>query len=91
VALPAPVRSTGDVQPPSWLSSHRLTFVVIGAAGWGGAGGGRSPRWRTRFCRDYRLLITNEATITLLDGAGAVLPPFAPSCSGAGSEDTSSR
>jgi NADH dehydrogenase len=56
-----------------------LTFVVIGAGPTGVELVGQIAELaHTVLPRDYRSVDTNEARIILLEGAGAVLPPFAP-------------
>jgi NADH dehydrogenase len=56
-----------------------LTFVVIGAGPTGVELVGQIAELaHTVLPRDYRMVDTNEARIILLEGAGAVLPPFAP-------------
>jgi len=56
-----------------------LTFVVIGAGSTGVELVGQIAELaHTVLPRDYRTVDTNEARIILLEGAGAVLPPFAP-------------
>src|SRR4051812_28599613 len=56
-----------------------LTFVVIGAGPTGVELVGQIAELaHTVLPRDYRSVDTREARIILLEGAGAVLPPFAP-------------
>ena len=56
-----------------------LTFVVIGAGPTGVELVGQIAELaHTVLPRGYRAVDTNEARIILLEGAGAVLPPFAP-------------
>ena len=56
-----------------------LTFVVIGAGPTGVELVGQIAELaHTVLPRDYRSVNTREARIVLLEGAGAVLPPFAP-------------
>ena len=56
-----------------------LTFVVIGAGPTGVELVGQIAELaHTVLPRDYRSVNTREARIILLEGAGAVLPPFAP-------------
>ena len=56
-----------------------LTFVVIGAGPTGVELVGQIAELaHTVLPKDYRSVNTNEARIILLEGAGAVLPPFAP-------------
>jgi NADH dehydrogenase len=56
-----------------------LTFVVIGAGPTGVELVGQIAELaHTVLPRDFRSVNTNEARIMLLEGAGAVLPPFAP-------------
>jgi NADH dehydrogenase len=56
-----------------------LTFVVIGAGPTGVELVGQIAELaHTVLPRDYRTVDTHEARIILLEGAGAVLPPFAP-------------
>jgi NADH:ubiquinone reductase (H+-translocating) len=56
-----------------------LTFVVIGAGPTGVELVGQIAELaHTVLPKDYRTVDTREARIILLEGAGAVLPPFAP-------------
>jgi NADH dehydrogenase len=56
-----------------------LTFVVIGAGPTGVELAGQIAELaHTVLPRDYRSVDTNQARIILLEGANAVLPPFAP-------------
>jgi NADH:ubiquinone reductase (H+-translocating) len=56
-----------------------LTFVVIGAGPTGVELVGQIAELAHQVLpRDYRTVNTREARIILLEGAGAVLPPFAP-------------
>ncbi len=56
-----------------------LTFVVIGAGPTGVELAGQVAELAHRVLpRDYRSVDTTEAQIILLEGAGAVLPPFVP-------------
>jgi NADH dehydrogenase len=56
-----------------------LTFVVIGAGPTGVELVGQIAELaHTVLPKDYRSVDTHEARIILLEGAGAVLPPFAP-------------
>jgi NADH dehydrogenase len=56
-----------------------LTFVVIGAGPTGVELVGQIAELAHKVLpRDYRSVDTREARIILLEGAGAVLPPFAP-------------
>jgi NADH dehydrogenase len=56
-----------------------LTFVVIGAGPTGVELVGQIAELaHTVLPKDYRTVDTHEARIILLEGAGAVLPPFAP-------------
>jgi NADH dehydrogenase len=56
-----------------------LTFVVIGAGPTGVELVGQVAELAHRVLpREYRSVHTSEARILLLEGAGAVLPPFAP-------------
>jgi NADH dehydrogenase len=56
-----------------------LTFVVVGAGPTGVELVGQIAELaHTVLPRDYRSVDTREARIILLEGAGAVLPPFAP-------------
>src|SRR4051812_7773392 len=56
-----------------------LTFVVVGAGPTGVELVGQIAELaHTVLPRDYRLADTRQARIILLEGAGAVLPPFAP-------------
>ena len=56
-----------------------LTFVVVGAGPTGVELVGQVAELAHRVLpRDYRSVNTSEARIMLLEGAGAVLPPFAP-------------
>ena len=56
-----------------------LTFVVIGAGPTGVELVGQIAELaHTVLPRDFRSVNTNEARIMLFEGAGAVLPPFAP-------------
>ena len=56
-----------------------LTFVVIGAGPTGVELVGQVAELAHRVLpREYRSVHTSEARIILLEGAGAVLPPFAP-------------
>jgi NADH dehydrogenase len=56
-----------------------LTFVVIGAGPTGVELVGQIAELAHKVLpRDYRTVDTREARIILLEGAGAVLPPFAP-------------
>jgi NADH:ubiquinone reductase (H+-translocating) len=56
-----------------------LTFVVVGAGPTGVELVGQIAELaHTVLPRDYRSVNTREARIILLEGAGAVLPPFAP-------------
>jgi NADH dehydrogenase len=66
--------STDPQERAEWL-----TFVVIGAGPTGVELVGQIAELaHTVLPRDYRSVDTNEARIILLEGAGAVLPPFAP-------------
>jgi NADH:ubiquinone reductase (H+-translocating) len=66
--------STDPVERAEWL-----TFVVIGAGPTGVELVGQIAELaHTVLPRDYRSVDTHEARIILLEGAGAVLPPFAP-------------
>ena len=56
-----------------------LTFVVVGAGPTGVELVGQIAELaHTVLPQDYRSVNTNDARIILLEGAGAVLPPFAP-------------
>jgi NADH dehydrogenase len=56
-----------------------LTFVVVGAGPTGVELAGQIAELaHTVLPRDYRSADTHQARIILLEGAGAVLPPFAP-------------
>jgi NADH:ubiquinone reductase (H+-translocating) len=56
-----------------------LTFVVIGAGPTGVELAGQIAELAHAVLpRDYRSVDTHEARVILLEGAGAVLPPFAP-------------
>ena len=56
-----------------------LTFVVVGAGPTGVELAGQIAELaHTVLPQDYRSVNTNDARIILLEGAGAVLPPFAP-------------
>ena len=56
-----------------------LTFVVVGAGPTGVELAGQIAELaHTVLPQDYRSVNTNDARILLLEGAGAVLPPFAP-------------
>jgi len=66
--------ATDPVERAEWL-----TFVVIGAGPTGVELVGQIAELaHTVLPRDYRSVDTHEARIVLLEGAGAVLPPFAP-------------
>src|SRR3954452_23841089 len=66
--------ATDPVERADWL-----TFVVIGAGPTGVELVGQiAERAHTVLPRDYRSVDTREARIILLEGAAAVLPPFAP-------------
>ena len=66
--------ATDPVERAEWL-----TFVVIGAGPTGVELVGQIAELaHTVLPRDYRSVDTHEARIILLEGAGAVLPPFAP-------------
>jgi NADH:ubiquinone reductase (H+-translocating) len=66
--------ATDPVERAEWL-----TFVVIGAGPTGVELVGQIAELaHTVLPRDYRSVDTREARIILLEGAGAVLPPFAP-------------
>jgi NADH dehydrogenase len=59
--------------------SEWLTFVVVGAGPTGVELAGQIAELaHTVLPRDYRSADTRQARIILLEGAGAVLPPFAP-------------
>jgi NADH dehydrogenase len=66
--------ATNPVERAEWL-----TFVVIGAGPTGVELVGQIAELAHQVLpRDYRSVDTHEARIILLEGAGAVLPPFAP-------------
>jgi NADH:ubiquinone reductase (H+-translocating) len=66
--------ATDPVERAEWL-----TFVVIGAGPTGVELVGQIAELaHTVLPKDYRSVDTREARIILLEGAGAVLPPFAP-------------
>jgi NADH dehydrogenase len=66
--------TTDPVERGEWL-----TFVVIGAGPTGVELVGQIAELAHRVLpKDYRSVNTHEARILLLEGAGAVLPPFAP-------------
>jgi NADH:ubiquinone reductase (H+-translocating) len=66
--------ATDPVERAEWL-----TFVVIGAGPTGVELVGQIAELAHKVLpRDYRSVDTHEARIILLEGAGAVLPPFAP-------------
>jgi NADH dehydrogenase len=66
--------ATDPVERAEWL-----TFVVIGAGPTGVELVGQIAELAHKVLpRDYRTVDTSEARIILLEGAGAVLPPFAP-------------
>ncbi len=66
--------ATDPVERAEWL-----TFVVIGAGPTGVELVGQIAELAHQVLpRDYRSVDTHEARIILLEGAGAVLPPFAP-------------
>src|SRR5687768_8819470 len=66
--------STDPAERAEWL-----TFVVIGAGPTGVELVGQVAELaHTVLPREYRSVHTSEARILLLEGAGAVLPPFAP-------------
>jgi NADH dehydrogenase len=66
--------ATDPVERAEWL-----TFVVIGAGPTGVELVGQIAELaHTVLPKDYRSVDTHEARIILLEGAGAVLPPFAP-------------
>jgi NADH:quinone reductase (non-electrogenic) len=66
--------ATDPVERAEWL-----TFVVIGAGPTGVELVGQIAELANEVLpRDYRSVDTREARILLLEGAGAVLPPFAP-------------
>jgi len=66
--------ATDPVERAEWL-----TFVVIGAGPTGVELVGQIAELaHTVLPQDYRSVNTREARIILLEGAGAVLPPFAP-------------
>ncbi len=66
--------ATDPVERSEWL-----TFVVVGAGPTGVELAGQIAELaHTVLPRDYRSVDTREARIILLEGAGAVLPPFAP-------------
>lgn len=66
--------ATDPVERAEWL-----TFVVVGAGPTGVELAGQIAELaHTVLPRDYRSADTHQARIILLEGAGAVLPPFAP-------------
>src|SRR4051794_19627902 len=66
--------TTDPVERAEWL-----TFVVVGAGPTGVELVGQVAELaHTVLPRDFRSVDTREARILLLEGAGAVLPPFAP-------------
>jgi NADH:ubiquinone reductase (H+-translocating) len=66
--------ATDPVERAEWL-----TFVVVGAGPTGVELAGQIAELaHTVLPRDYRSADTRQARIILLEGAGAVLPPFAP-------------
>jgi NADH dehydrogenase len=66
--------ATDPVERAEWL-----TFVVIGAGPTGVELVGQIAELAHKVLpREYRTVDTNEARIILLEGAAAVLPPFAP-------------
>src|SRR3712207_1507820 len=66
--------ATDPVERSEWL-----TFVVVGAGPTGVEPAGQIAELaHTVLPRDYRSVDTRQARIILLEGAGAVLPPFAP-------------
>lgn len=66
--------ATDPVERAEWL-----TFVVVGAGPTGVELAGQIAELaHTVLPRDYRSANTRQARIILLEGAGAVLPPFAP-------------
>jgi NADH:ubiquinone reductase (H+-translocating) len=66
--------ATDPVERAEWL-----TFVVVGAGPTGVELVGQIAELaHTVLPRDYRSVDTREARIILLEGAGAVLPPFTP-------------
>ena len=66
--------ATDPVERAEWL-----TFVVVGAGPTGVELAGQIAELaHTVLPQDYRTADTHQARIILLEGAGAVLPPFAP-------------
>jgi NADH dehydrogenase len=66
--------ATDPVERAEWL-----TFVVVGAGPTGVELAGQIAELaHTVLPKDYRTADTRQARIILLEGAGAVLPPFAP-------------
>ena len=66
--------ATDPVERTEWL-----TFVVVGAGPTGVELAGQIAELaHTVLPKDYRTADTRQARIILLEGAGAVLPPFAP-------------
>jgi NADH:ubiquinone reductase (H+-translocating) len=66
--------STDPEERAEWL-----TFVVIGAGPTGVELSGQIAELaHTVLTRDYRSINTRDARVLLVEGAGAVLPPFAP-------------
>jgi NADH dehydrogenase len=66
--------STDPVERGEWL-----TFVVIGAGPTGVELSGQIAELaQTVLTRDYRSINTRDSRVILVEGAGSVLPPFAP-------------
>ena len=66
--------STDPVERGEWL-----TFVVIGAGPTGVELSGQIAELaQTVLIRDYRSINTRDSRVILVEGAGSVLPPFAP-------------
>jgi NADH:ubiquinone reductase (H+-translocating) len=66
--------STDPEERAEWL-----TFVVIGAGPTGVEMSGQIAELaQTVLTRDYRSINTRDARVILVEGAGSVLPPFAP-------------
>ncbi len=66
--------STDPVERGEWL-----TFVVIGAGPTGVELSGQIAELaQTVLTRDYRAINTRDSRVILVEGAGSVLPPFAP-------------